>query len=287
MTFDDKLKQAIDSLTVHLHDEISRKTQQISDDLAASAQAEREDAADAAVNQQEHLDEAVAEAARARRELDEALVESERQRQKFDDLTAENARQQQQVDDLTADTERQRQRFDDLTAENARQQHELEEAAAESARLRQELEAAASKAAAASPAETIVAPAIAAATASALGTGASAAQSATPERLVNAIRQIDDARTLSDTLDSLLNGASGEAERVAVLLVRGNRYTGWRSIGFDPPVERGAPVELPADASVIPLDIGGETVAVLRAERAGTTATNAGSGWPDPNLELL
>jgi hypothetical protein len=45
-------------------------------------------------------------------------------------------------------------------------------------------------------------------------------------------------------------------------------------------------VDLPPDASVIPIDIGGETVAVLRAERAGGTS-NAASGWPDPNLELL
>src|SRR5262245_28120044 len=101
MTFDDKLKRAIDSLTTHLHDEISRKTQQISDELALSAQAERQDAeaeaaklaaAEAAkraaeesvkqaeaeaAKQQEHLDEAVAEAAHARKELDEALAESE------------------------------------------------------------------------------------------------------------------------------------------------------------------------------------------------------------------
>jgi predicted nuclease with TOPRIM domain len=326
MTFDDQLKRAFESLSATLHDELSRRAQHISDELAASVEADRADAAAQAVKQQEQLNEAAAEAARMRQQLDEALGETQRHQQRFDDLTAENAhqqqqvedltaertrqqqqvddlvaeqarqqqrvddlaadsaRQQQQVDELTAENDRHRQRFDDVTAENARQQHELEEAAAEAARLRQELETATSNAAAAA-ADAIVAPTIAAA-APAID---AAADAATQARLVNAIRQMDDARSLSQILDTLLTAASVEADRVAILLVRAGRYTGWRSIGFDPPAGRGEIVELPADASVIPIDIGRETVAVLRAERneRGGAAPHGDTGMPAPHLELL
>jgi hypothetical protein len=315
MSFDEQLKRAIDSLTANLHDEISRRAQQIRDELAAAVEADRAEASSHAAKQQEHLDEAVSEAARTRQQLDEALAEAQQRQQRLDDLnaentrrqervdelSAENARQQQRVEELTADNVRQQQhaeeltaenvryqqRFDDLTAENARQQNDLEEAGAEAARLRQELEAAAAKIAAAPPPDAFVAPAIAAGTMHALdAAGSSAADSPTPERLVNAIREMDDARSLSDILDALLTAASVEAGRAAVLLVRAGRYTGWRSLGFQPPVERGEIVELPADASVIPIDIGGETVAVLRTERSDTPA-HADTGLPDPNLELL
>lgn len=316
MSFDEQLKRAIDSLTANFHDEISRRAQQIRDELAAAVEADRAEATSHAAKQQEHLDEAVSEAARTRQQLDEALAEAQQRQQRLDDLnaentrrqervdelsaenvrhqqrveelTAENARQQQHAEELTAENVRYQQRFDDLTAENARQQNELEEASAEAARLRQELDAAAAKIAAAPPPAGFVAPAIAAGTMHALdAAGTSAGDSATPERLVNAIREMDDARSLSDILDTLLAAASVEAGRAAVLLVRAGHYTGWRSLGFQPAVERGAIVELPADASVIPIDIGGETVAVLRTERSGDTTSHAANGLPDPNLELL
>src|SRR5258705_528102 len=85
-------------------------------------------------------------------------------------------------------------------------------------------------------------------------------------QLVTAIRQIDNAGSLSEILDTLLSAAAVEVDRVALLLVRGAGYTAWRSIGFTPPFERGELVELTAGASVIPLDIGGQTVAVLHVE---------------------
>ena len=318
MTVDDQLKRAIDSLTANLHDEISRRAQQIRDELAAAVEADRAETAAQAAKRQEHLDEAVAEAARTRQQLDDALAEVQRRQQRFDDLiadqtshdqrveelTAENARQRERLDHLTAENashqqrvealivenERQRMRFDSVAAENALQQHELEEAAAEAARLHQELEAATANAAVAPAAATIVAPAIAPGVVRALDAAASPTDPATEARLVDAIRQMDDARSLSDILDILLAATSVEADRVAVLLVRAGRYTGWRSIGFDPPVERGEIVELPADASVIPIDIGGETVAVLRAERkasAAASTSRADRSLPNQSLELL
>jgi hypothetical protein len=90
--------------------------------------------------------------------------------------------------------------------------------------------------------------------------------SAVGARIVSGLRAIDDARTLSEILDTLVTWAAREAGRVAVVLVGGGGYTGWRSIGFDPPFSRGEPINLPPDAFTIPLTVGGETVAVLYSE---------------------
>jgi hypothetical protein len=110
---------------------------------------------------------------------------------------------------------------------------------------------------------------------------------AAAERLVNAIRAIDGARTLSDILDSLVSGAAREVDRVAVLLARGGGYSGWRSIGFRPPFNRGQSVELPPDALIIPLEISGQTVAVLYFQNTESGAANAEPGTPNPALEIL
>jgi hypothetical protein len=90
--------------------------------------------------------------------------------------------------------------------------------------------------------------------------------SAVGARIVSGVRAIDDARTLSEILDTLLTWSAREAGRVAVVLGRDSGYTTWRSIGFDPPFTRGEPINLPPDAFTIPLAIGGETVAVLYSE---------------------
>jgi hypothetical protein len=106
------------------------------------------------------------------------------------------------------------------------------------------------------------------------------------ERLVTAIRSIDDARTLSEILDTLATYAGHEVDRVAVALVRNGGYTAWRSIGFDPPHDRGDSVELPPDASTIPLAIGGDTVAVL-CFQPETGEGHAQSGLAHLALEIL
>ena len=60
------------------------------------------------------------------------------------------------------------------------------------------------------------------------------AELAAGERLVNAVRAIDQARTLGEVLDSLATGARLEIERVALVTIRGDRIRGWRLVGFDP-----------------------------------------------------
>ena len=105
-------------------------------------------------------------------------------------------------------------------------------------------------------------------------------------RLLDAVREIDAAHTLSQILDTLLICASREMNRVAVLLVQSGRYRGWRSIGFEPPFDRGGSVELPEGAAVMPMAIDGQVVAVLYVEHEGSEPEGAAAG-PRQVLEIL
>jgi hypothetical protein len=121
---------------------------------------------------------------------------------------------------------------------------------------------------------------------------------AAPAQLLDAIRAIDGAHTLTGILDALVQSAAGEVGRAAVLLVRNGSYSSWRSIGFDPPFDRGQSVELPEGAPVMPIAIGGQAVAILytetqnselgtqNAENQSSEAQNAESS-PNPALEIL
>ena len=134
-------------------------------------------------------------------------------------------------------------------------------------------------------------------------------------RLVDAVRSMARARSLSETLDTLATCAALEADRAAVLTVRGGRVHGWRFVGFgpldhDPPVNvwfdaagiiasavranavtSGQPApsftDLPPDASCIalPIALADEVVAVLYAE---ATASGADSRVANADaLEIL
>jgi hypothetical protein len=87
---------------------------------------------------------------------------------------------------------------------------------------------------------------------------------ATGQRLVEAIRAIDNGRSLSEILDALASNAGREAARAAVLLVRGSHLRGWRFIGFGP-LDSGDPIELALAESGVAGD----------AVRTGTTASAA------------
>ena len=52
------------------------------------------------------------------------------------------------------------------------------------------------------------------------------------KRILDSIRAIDDARSLGETLDTLAQCAAREAERAAVLVVKGGRLRVWRASGF-------------------------------------------------------
>lgn len=67
------------------------------------------------------------------------------------------------------------------------------------------------------------------------------------ERLVEAVRAIDRACSLSEILDTLASRAGREAARVGVLLVRGGQLRAWRFIGFDAALDDASTFELPLD----------------------------------------
>jgi len=143
------------------------------------------------------------------------------------------------------------------------------------------------------------------------------------ERLRDAMRRIDAAKSLTDTLDAMAESAGREAPRVAVFVVRGSRLAGWRHSGFQSGIEparmelptdhpgllsralragrpvstsEGAPGDpafatpfgtLPAEnaALAVPVRIGGETVAIVYADDA-VTGHEVPSGFPEA-IEML
>jgi len=143
------------------------------------------------------------------------------------------------------------------------------------------------------------------------------------ERLSDAVRRLDNARSLIEVLDVLVDTSAREVPRVAVFLVRGSKLAGWRAAGFsrdkDPrelevpldqaglltrAVRSSAPVTasdavsgdtgvtpfgaLPvASAAVaVPLRVGGETVGVLYADDVSPRERETPSAWPE-SIEVL
>ena len=138
---------------------------------------------------------------------------------------------------------------------------------------------------------------------------------ANTSRLLEGVKTLDDAGSLTDVLDVLVYRARREAARAAILLVRGDQILGWRLAGFDSAVpdpgtiqlnlkDSGAIVEavrsgvpkivgpqlsgldfapLPADRAglAVPVQCGGRTVAVLYADDFGMEAGRVPSAWPE------
>lgn len=138
------------------------------------------------------------------------------------------------------------------------------------------------------------------------------------ERLADAMGRIDEARSLTDILTTLVEAAGAEAPRAALFIANGNRMQGFLARGFssdirlvqiegdrlfDEAIERCATVatgedddisaptfaSLPNDraALAVPVLIGGEAVAMLYADD-GTLedASEAPASWPEA-VEIL
>ncbi len=147
-------------------------------------------------------------------------VESDRNRL-LDEAAAEAARLREAAD--TAATAAQ--------AELDQAKADLDQAVAEATRQREELEAALmqSKDAAAAEVEKARAEAqeAAAAHSQALDTQLTGAS-----RLLESVRALDGAASLTEVLDALTFAAAKEAGRSAMLVVKGDRLIGWRTTGF-------------------------------------------------------
>ncbi len=93
------------------------------------------------------------------------------------------------------------------------------------------------------------------------------------ERLVDAMRELDAAASLSQVLDRVCEHAAGQVARAAVFVLRDEELRGWRTSGFG---------QLPDPTAVtVPLDA---PTVVGRAARTGAKATNdeAGDGPLEP-----
>ena len=104
-----------------------------------------------------------------------------------------------------------------------------------------------------------------------VGATSDAADLATAERLADAMRAIDRARSLTEILDTLASCAGRETPRAAVLLVRGERLRGWRFIGFGPALDEGNGFEMP-------LTDGGIIAEAVRSERSIATDSSKTAG---------
>jgi hypothetical protein len=91
-------------------------------------------------------------------------------------------------------------------------------------------------------------------------------------RLVEAIRAIDSAQTLSKIFDGLVSAATAEVGRAAVFLVEGPTLKGWRLVGFDLLGGDGSGIEFPiADGGMIAE--AAESAHVVRLDPAAPSAT--------------
>jgi chemotaxis protein histidine kinase CheA len=141
-------------------------------------------------------------------------------------------------------------------------------------------------------------------------------------RLLDAIKALDDARSLTEVFDVLAEQAACEADRAAVLLVRGEQICGWRFVGFGDAVPDARSIKLSLDGAgvivdavcsgmakiagpeiggfgfaplptgraglAVPMEVGGRIVAVVYADDAAPEARTAGipRAWPEA-VEIL
>lgn len=102
----------------------------------------------------------------------------------------------------------------------------------------------------------------------------------TLERLILALRHIDESNSLTGILGALARGTAAETSRAAILVVDGGMFRIWEHLGFE---DGTGPAEVPRNADesefpgfmrvptghtsvVVPLLVGGDVVAVLYAD---------------------
>ena len=116
---------------------------------------------------------------------------------------------------------------------------------------------------------------------------------------------MDRAKSISEILDTLVNGAAREAARAGVILVHDNHLRGWRFLGFAAAAGDSTDVEMPMvdqamigeavrtavavsanGTAVFPIHVGGQVVAALYADE-GDTASGTGVSSRLAALELM
>lgn len=83
-------------------------------------------------------------------------------------------------------------------------------------------------------------------------------------RVVDGMRRLDQASSLTDVLNALAETAAGAARRAGVVIVEGERIRGWRFVGFEPALPSPRQVDLAlGDAGIV-----GEAAASAAAQSA-------------------
>jgi len=249
MTLDDQIKAAFETLSTRLRGEIERQAQSTIAELSAAALADRARAESEARSAAEDISRKVAAASQEAREVGHATGKEEGRRDGIEE-GRRNGIEEGRRDGIE---EGRRQGIEEGRRQGVqegrrdgiaegRQQAEQES--------RQALAAAAASAAVVEPA----------ATTPSQGTEGN-------ERLAAAVRSVDDARSLSEVLDTVVSCASQQAARAGVWLVRGGRFSSWRVIGFGP--------EFDNDLSNRSLDLWHDDAGMI-AEAARTNAVVTG-----------
>jgi hypothetical protein len=177
-----------------------------------------------------------------------------------------------------------------------RQVHAVMEELAASARAETDTAVAAATAAAAAAAEAAAAIVSAPAPAEA----PPSADGAPLERVVEAIRAIDGARSLTEILDALIAAVARDGTGAGIWLVRGGELRRWRSVGIAAPqtdvplddpsaLAKAARTNAPAhggDGFAVPLALAGQVVAVLSATNPDSRITTT-SESPIPNPDAI
>jgi len=200
-----------------------------------------------------------AEVATAQAEIEKARRESAEARSETEKASAETQKARAETEKARAETERARAEADAARAESetVRQNARREIAQAEATH---------------SASERHIADAIERANADNRQAEVSRAA-----RLVSAIRTLDEARGLSEVLERLVERAGDEVDRAAVLLVKGDRLTGWRLTGFAPEAASATSIDLSVDDAGLAGD-------VLRTDAAVSSSSDSEDGARLPSF---
>ena len=324
-----ELRKALEDMRVQAQQQVDN-ARRIAQAEIEKARAEIERARVEGERGKAEIERARAEADTARAEADTARNDAAQARAEADRAVDEAAQARRQAETAQGSAEQARAEAEkargEATAARSDAQKARLEAQNDVARVQAEIEQA--KRSAAAEAEEIVIARLAAADAvsdrktidavDCVRADSQQLELARAARLAEAIRNLDEARGLSEVLERLASCAGNEVDRAAVLLVKGERLVGWRLAGFGPDappaksidltpeqggiagevVATGLPMSRSADATdgpglppfaghaahvhamALPLRVGGEVVAVLYADAPRVDAPSSDARWP-------
>jgi len=222
---DEQLQGALGSLADRFHEQLGRELRQVAADVAARLRADREAVAQqAAARAQADADR------RAEARLQTAVAEAEARVRAAAEQQAREARERAEAEARAAAAAAEARLQAAVADAETRGRREAERAAHE------ELERAERRAAA-----------LVDLARTASRDEARAALLGATSRLIDGVRQLDRARSLTQILEALVDAAGRHAPRAALLVRRGGELGGWRFAGFSPEPDPAA-VRIAADA---------------------------------------